>query len=270
MTTTLRAQIVEFLKDENKEHANAYAVYCQSVLDAKDKNGQKKNPWMAHNHPQKLAEVFQLVRSQGLVFDGKHITWQSTGISFDYVAYKNKMLVVYPDSKIDLSIVYKDDEFQVSKESGRVVYSHKITNPFANNESDIIGAYCIIKNERGEFLTTLNSEELKKHRAVAKTDYIWKAWFKEMVMKTVIKKAVKYHFDDVFVEIEKQDNENYDLDLLPENTNSDFLDKMQEIREQVDAIESVKKLKEFYQKNKGLGKDFDTYVTKRKKELQNT
>lgn len=269
-TKTLRANIIELLLDENKEHANAYAVYCQSVLDATGTNGQKKNPWMSHQHPQKLAEAFQLIRAQGLVFDGKHITWQSTGISLDYVAYKNKMLLVYPDSKMDISVVYKADEFSVSKDSGKVEYTHKIGDPFGNTDADIIGAYSVIKNERGEFLTLLTADELKKHRAVAKTDFIWKAWFKEMVMKTVIKKAVKYHFDDVFVEIEKTDNDNYDLSLLPEKTDADHLDKMQMLREQIDLLETVEDLTAFYQKHKGIGKDFDAYIAKRKNELQRT
>lgn len=270
-TKTLRAQIVELLvSEENQENVNAYAIYCQSVLDQKDKDGKKKNPWMVHNHPQKLAEAFQLIRSQGLVFDGKHITWQSTGISFDYVAYKNKMLLVYPESRIDISVVYKGDSFEVSKDSGRVVYSHKLNNVFETKEEDIVGAYCVIKNDRGEFITTLNADEIKKHRAIAKTDYIWKAWFKEMVLKTVIKKAVKYHFDDVFVAIESEDNQGYDLELLPKNTDPVFLDKLQEVKEQIDVIQTIDELKKFYQLNKGLGKDFDAYVTKRKAELSNS
>lgn len=37
----------------------------------------------------------------------------------------------------------------------------------------------------------------------------------------------------------------------------------------VDSIESIEELQKYYKANKGLGKDFDKYVTKRKKELQN-
>lgn len=246
MTKTLRAQIVELLPDENKEHVNNYAVYCQSLLNAKDKQGNARNPWMKHNHPQKLAEAFQLVRSQGLVFDGKHITWQSTGISFDYVAYKNKMLLVYPESKIDVSVVYKADTFTVSKESGKVEYTHTIGDPFGSTEADIIGAYTVIKNERGEFLTTLNQAEIKKHRSVAKTDYIWQAWFKEMVMKTVIKKAVKYHFDDVFVEIEKQDNEQYDLEKVVTEKEEKMVEQIMEATERIGNCATVDELKEVW------------------------
>jgi hypothetical protein len=209
---TLRQLIEERLTDEkyNQEQVRTYAVYCQGLLNAKNKQGQPQNPWMSRMHPDRLASEFKAIAAEGLVFDGKHITWQSTGVSFDYVAYKNKMLVVYPDSKIDLQVVYQDDTFSVSKESGRVEYSHTIADPFGNDESKIKGAYCIIKNIRGEFITTLSLAEIQKHRSVAKTDYIWAAWFKEMTLKTVIKKAVKYHFDDIYVNIEQRDNEQYD------------------------------------------------------------
>ena len=48
----------------------------------------------------------------------------------------------------------------------------------------------------------------------------------------------------------------------------DRIEQMEEVRMAVDAIESIDELKKYYQSNKGLGKDFDAYVTKRKTELQ--
>ncbi|MCH7690785.1 MAG: recombinase RecT [candidate division Zixibacteria bacterium] len=59
----------------------------------------------------------------------------------------------------------------------------------------------------------LSKEDIEKHRKVARTDYIWQAWPKEMALKTVIKKACKQHFDDIYEGINEMDNENYDLDL---------------------------------------------------------
>lgn len=50
----------------------------------------------------------------------------------------------------------------------------------------------------------------------------------------------------------------------------DRIERMEEIKQEVDAIETIEALKEFYQKNKGLGKEFDAYVTKRKTELQSS
>jgi len=217
----------------NKEEVEQYANYCYKVK-TETRNGQLKNAWFQPKTIQDLDQGFRSIKNEGLVFDGKHITWQSTGITFDYVAYKNKMLLAYPDSKIDPALVYKNDEFSFKKESGIIRYQHKISDPFNQKDEDIIGAYVVIINERGEFLTTLSKEDLQKHRSVAKTDFIWKQWFKEMCLKTVMKKGCKFHFEDVFVGIEKIDNENYELPT-EEVSEKDKLSA--EIRE---ALESYK------------------------------
>lgn len=87
-----------------------------------------------------------------------------------------------------------------------------MADPFGHKEEDIIGGYCIIKNKRGEFITTLSRDEINKARRVAKTQTIWQSWFAEMCKKTIIKKAVKFHFDDIYSEMEDEDNKNYNLD----------------------------------------------------------
>lgn len=181
-----------------------------------DNKGKLKNPWMQQRPDSFLIHIFNVVADDGLVFDGDDITLQSTGVSYNYQAYKNKMLLAYPESIIDVSLVCKDDTFQFQKESGKVQYTHVIGKPFSRNETEIIGAYCVIKNHRGEFLTLLSKADIDKHRRVAKTDSIWKAWFSEMALKTVIKKACKQHFKDVFRTIEAMDNENYDLEKMDE------------------------------------------------------
>jgi recombinational DNA repair protein RecT len=100
----------------------------------------------------------------------------------------------------------------------------------------------VIKNKRGEFLTILGKEELEKHRKTAKTDFIWKQWFREMCLKTIMKKACKLHFGDIFTAIEEQDNENYDL----ENP----LDLDLKWKQEIDAIKTKAELKAYYEKNK--------------------
>lgn len=50
----------------------------------------------------------------------------------------------------------------------------------------------------------------------------------------------------------------------------DRIEKLEEIKQMVDATETIESLREFYKNNKGLGKEFDAYVTKRKAELQNS
>lgn len=209
-----KVKIIEILKDhEDKQAVEKFGAYMVRLyLEKKKGTNEPKNPWMLKKKEEDLCILFKRVIAEGLVFDGVHITLQSTGVSYDYVAYKNKMLLAYPESKIDVSLVYFEDKFTFQKASGLVTYSHEFSNPFEQEDSKVIGAYCVIKNKRGEFLTLLSKGELEKHRKVAKTDYIWNAWYKEMCMKTVMKKSCKVHFEDIFTEIEVMDNEQYDLE----------------------------------------------------------
>lgn len=208
----------------NQNDVEKFASYCMRLLLEKNKNWDLKNPRMQSRKSEDMITLFKRVDREGLVFDWEHITLQSTGVSYDYVALKNKMLIVYPESVIDINLVYEWDDFDFWKESWKVVYKHKINNPFEKKDDKIVGAYTIIKNKRGEFLTLLWKEDLEKHRKTAKTDYIWKQRYSEMCMKTIMKKACKLHFGDIFTAIEEMDNENYEL----ENTNDIDLEKTTE------------------------------------------
>jgi len=251
--------ITDLLPEAQKEDAEKFAAHCIDQQNAKKKDGTRRNPWMDYKTPQQLADLFNRVAKEGLVFDGKHITLQSTGISYDYIAYKNKMLIAYPESQVDVSLVYDGDEFMVNKDSGEVKYEHVIRNPFAQDEKGVIGGYCVIKNKRGEFLTLLSKEDIAKHRAVSRDDFLWKQWFKEMALKTVIKKACKVHFDDIYSGIEEMDNENNDLN------NPLTLDL--KWKGEIDEIDNIEALRAYYAKNRGRGKDFDVYIAAKRNTL---
>jgi len=256
-----KEEILKLLVDADyeQEYAEKFAAYCMRLKLDKSKDGKLKNPWMQSRTAAQMVDLYKRVNRDGLVFDGEHITLQSTGISYDYIAYKNKMLLSYPESQVDVSLVYKDDEFAFKKENGEVKYSHKIANPFGQKAEEIQGGYCVIKNKRGEFITLLSADDINKHRKVAKTDYIWREWMKEMALKTVIKKACKQHFADIYQGIEESDNENYNLD------NPIGLDL--KYKQEMDAIKTIDELRAYYQKNKGKGADFDKYCAIRKNQL---
>ena len=242
-------KLVDLMVNEDPEKAGRFIDYCNSLAMAKKKNGDLINPWMRQRTPEQLYKYYKLVLNDGFEFDGQHITLQSTGVSYDYIAYKNKMYNVYPESIIDVQLVYKDDAFSFQKQSGKVAYTHEINNPFDQSDKDIKGAYCVVKNKRGEFLTLLSTADIEKHRKVAKQDYIWKNWFKEMALKTVIKKACKTHFADMYQNIETLDNENYDL----ENP----LDISIETKEALEKLETVEAVQEYYNENKGKNKGIE-------------
>ena len=86
----------KLLQNFDKPAVDDYIKYCFYVLNDTKSGGQEKNPWMKNRSDQQLADCFIAVVKDGLPFDGKHITLQSTGISYDYVAFKNKMLLAYP------------------------------------------------------------------------------------------------------------------------------------------------------------------------------
>ncbi len=259
-----KEKIIELMKantigsDENARAENFASYIIRLELD-KDKAGKPKNAWMKGRTEQQMVDLYNRVSADGLVFDGKHITLQSTGVSYDYVAYKNKMFLAYPESKIDMELIFKGDTFNFAKESGSIIYHHEIANPLTRNDGDIIGAYCVIQNQRGEFMTILNKDEIEKHRKVAKTDYIWKEWFKEMCLKTIIKKACKKHFDDIYEKIETLDNDNYDLDI-PVSIELKY-------KQEIDELKTMEELTKYYQSHKGLGADVDKYLAMKKAEL---
>ena len=257
--------IKESLSEYNQDQVDNYINYCNKVLNDEDwKTKKKKNPWFGFKKDPELITAFKKVAIDGLVFDGEHVTWIKTGVSYDYQAYKNKMFIAYPESIIDLQMVFKDDSFKFSKESGKVIYTHEIVNPFSpEKEKEIVGGYCVIKNKRGEFLTTLSFDEIKKHRKVAKTDSIWAKWLLEMCMKTIIKKGCKTHFGDIYQNIETIDDENYDL----ENS----LEISVETKQELEKIKTVPELNAYYKenegKNAGIIKDFVKACADRKAQI---
>lgn len=237
-----RQDIRSMLQGYNPLHIDQLITYIVRMENEK-KDNTLVNPWMQYKTNQYIVDAFKKAADQGLVFDGKHITISNIGISYDYIAYKNKMLLTYPETIIDVQVVYNGDKFDFSKESGKVIYSHIFGNPFSQKDADVIGVYAVIKNRRGEMLVTLSREEIEKHKKVAKTKTIWDAWFKEMCLKTIIKKAVKVYFEDVFTEILSDDNEENDLSLSnPNNTET-----LTEIKAKIDACETRSALKSYWE-----------------------
>jgi hypothetical protein len=259
-----KLNLIKELESYNPQDVEKFATYILKLYLEKDKQTKElKNPWIQNKTEKWVADKFREVDKIGLIFDGVHVTLQKTGISYDYVAFKNKMLLAYPESKIDTQLVYKKDIFTADKDSGSVNYLHKIVDPFIRTEKDIIGGYCVIKNKRGEFITLLNSADFDKHRKKAKASNIWNEWFPEMCLKTLIKKACKQHFDDIFSVMQEQDNENYNLDNPVE------LDVI--VKQQIEEITTIDDLSKYYHAHKDKAtnqKAFNKYISMRKEELQ--
>lgn len=252
------------LGDYNEVQVGIYINYLKEVEAAKNAQQQLKNAWFKYVTEDQAADLYKKVAlDEGLFIDGDTITLSFRGkvlVNYNYQAYKNKLLTVYPESLFDIQNVYAGDEFAFEKQNGHVVYTHKIKDPFAV-EREIVGCYCIIKNSRGEFIETLNKPEITKMRAVAKTKAIWDAWYSEMVLKSVIKRACKRHFKDVVVNIELIDNENYEPEIVEIEP---------ELSGDIEQCKTMADLEDLYHENKGTVKDevaFIKLINERKAEL---
>lgn len=254
-----KEEIISSLKEYNQQDVKIYAEYIMETWN-KSKDGKYENQWwMQKLSGDYITNCFRKVASLDLVFDGKNITLQSTWVSFNYVAYKNRCLRIYPETTIDWpTLVYKEDKFSAYKENGKVFSSHTFGNVFGQTEDNVVGWYIIIKNRRWEFFTRLSLADLEKHKATAKTQAIWKAWLREMYMKTIAKKWFWEHFKDDFQAMEELDNENYDATTTPEQRS--YIDEIADIN-------TIEDLKDYWEKNKGKWEDFAKAVNRKKIEI---
>lgn len=207
---------IDHIRESDLAHIDNYVTYLRFLETEKNKDQTIKNPWFAQQTENQLIDVYKKVATDNVFIDGETITIGFRGkllITYNYQAYKNLVLNIYPETLFDMQNVHEGDAFSFNKENGKVIYSHKINDPFALDKK-IIGTYCIIKNNRGEFLETLNMQDIEKMKAVATTKNIWNEWQSEMVLKSVIKRACKRHFRDIVVNVEAIDNESNDMERV--------------------------------------------------------
>lgn len=258
-TDTIKKALTTYKPDEVLVFVN----YLKLLEIEKDGGGTLKNHWVKKITDDKFVDAFKKVAIDNLYIDGKTITLQFKGkmlIFYGYQAYRKLLLLKYPESKIDLSLVHEGDNYSFRKENGRALYKHDIADPFKTGKK-IIGCYCIIKNSLGENIEVLNDTEVAKMRNSSKIDYIWKVWEGEMWLKSVIKRACKRYFYDTFKNVESSDNENYDL----EKVNYDA-----EVQKLVSDAKTVNDLTKIYKKEISVIEDKNTFisnVSKRKKEI---
>lgn len=247
-----------------------YINYIHQLSTEKDRSGQLKNKWVQFQKEQAFIDIYKKVAIDNLYIDGDSITLTFKGklmATYDYQAYKNKVLSIYPNAIFDFQLVYKGDKRSFSKENGKIIYTHNIADPFSD-ERELIGAYGIIKTPRGEFLETLNKKEIAKLRNTAKTKAIWDAWYDRMVLKSIIKRICKIAFKDQFKNIEVIDNENYDLSQpLHDDSEDDAT-----LKELIANCETEEELNNLYRLNTGSVNDEKAFIEAlgaRKKEILN-
>ena len=190
-----------------RELIDTSILYIQKLIAQKvEKNGKwvPKYNFGADFLLQSIAECID----NGFALDGINYVISGNRMYMPtYKAFKNKIYMVYPESEIDVQIVRQGDTYSFAKESGSVVYQHNLGDPFEESQKPIIGAYCVIKNKRGEFLELLNQRDYSEMKDSSKNPKLWDKWESEFWRKSVIKRACKTHFNDITSAIEEKDNE---------------------------------------------------------------
>lgn len=253
----------KLLSNYDEKKVDIFISYVNNLKTELDKDGKIKNWWASKQSDLQYSDLFKRVYETGLFIDGDSVTITFRGkmlVTYDYHAYKNKILSNYPETIFDFQVVYKDDAFSFRKESGKVIYSHKINNPFESKKV-IIGAYGIIKNSKGEFIELLTMDDIQKMKNTSKMKNIWDAWYDRMVLKSVIKRICSVHFKDITKDIDSIDNLLND----PERATVDEL-----LLADIDKANTEKRLGEIYKfniDNVDDKKQFIEILGKRKKEI---
>lgn len=199
-------------KDYPEKDVKRFLAYVDNAIrEEKNKEADKKS--VTKNNTDALYSLAVKYFNMGVTIDGVNAVVSGFNmVMVTYHGYKNAVLRVYPEAEVDIQLVREGDTFNFAKESGSVVYTHNIADPFEQTEKPIIGAYVVFKTKRGEFLETLNKTDFDKMKNASKMKYLWDSWASEFWLKSVIKRACKRHFYDVVAEIDKDDNEQYGIE----------------------------------------------------------
>lgn len=162
-------------------------------------------------------ELYSLVTkyiNAGVNLDGVNVvlTGKNMGL-ITFHGYMNKVKQLHPNVFFDVQLVREGDDFKFAKESGSVVYTHNIGNPFKDNK--IVGAYCVVKlnNDSGdESLELLNDEDFAKMKGSSRNSSTWNKWESEFWRKSVIKRACKVYFTEEVRELELIDNADFGIE----------------------------------------------------------
>lgn len=229
-----------------KKYVDRYINYLEILKNEKNKSGYLANSWFAKESDENLIAIFKKLASKELYIDGDKILLRHKGgkliVLIGYQIYKNELLRKYPKAIIDLQIVRKDDEFHFKKENSKIFYTHNIKSAFS--ETEIIGAYCVIKCCRGEFLTIMSRDELDKIRSKASFDDIWREWLKQMCLKSILRRACKWHFYDITSHLDVLDNDSFDMSKSSNENKNESLERQIELFKNIlnDVVPEVKEV----------------------------
>lgn len=199
--------------------------------------------------------------------------------------------------------VYSKDKFHLRQPLlPQTVANNFLFEKSINGRGEFIGAYCFFTLQNGEYVGDfLDAEQIEKRRKSAKTDFIWKAWFDEMVEKTIVHYVKKQipattkmleldQSDYQHVDLEKlnqiesthtiiikeqteeQKQKQEDAEILSQQWVDTFKDELAKFNEYMsfkDALQKILKSDKYIFVIGQDKEDFKTFATERLTELQN-
>lgn len=213
---------LQALKDkliESNQDANRVTKAIAYLSDS------KVNDIVQKHTNQEMYSLIVKYLNVGTNLDGVNVILAGKGMGLvTYQGYMNKVKQNHPDVFFDVQLVRDGDSFKVGKESGSVIYSHEIADPFASyDDKKIVGAYCVVKFGANESIELLNERDYLEMQGASKSSYTWKKWPSEFWRKSVIKRACKVYFSEDVSQLDKVDNDDYGIKDT-DDTSTDALD----------------------------------------------
>lgn len=229
--------------DVDSKDARASLRYVREALIEESRKSADKRV-VGKNGARTLAGMIAKWLNLSLPLDGVNVVISGANMTMvTYQGYKNKVLKLHPNATFDVQVVREDDDFTVEKQSGKVIYSHKI-KPFSN--SKIVGAYCVIKTGDAEHYEGLSAEDFEKMKKSSRNNYLWEKWDTEFWLKSVIKRACKRYFFEEVKDIDTVDNSDYGLTEEPQEDAFERLKKAETIAELKAAYASLAPAEQAY------------------------
>lgn len=205
MTLDLKGLKENLDKKYDKPKVSKFIAYLSSELD-------KVSSSVSRHSALELYNLFAKYYNAGTNLDGTNVILSGKNMGIvTWHGYMNKVKLNHPGVFFDVQLIRGEDVFKFAKESGSIVYSHEIANPFGDDP--IKGAYCVVKfGDGNESLELLNEKDYLKMKDSSRNQATWEKWPTEFWRKSVIKRACKVYFSEEIAALEAIDNEDYGLE----------------------------------------------------------
>jgi hypothetical protein len=188
-------------------------LYVVTKKEEEEAGGREPYKFITSVEDRQLLQWFNHCAAHGEEIDGKSVCITPRGLTRDWRGLENVILRAYPTAKVDGGIVRKGDTYNFAKESGRFVYQHKMSNPFAP-ATDIEGAYCVISIGGVDYAEFINLARYAQLKGMSKQKHLWDKFPDQFWRKSALRAAANLvaHRSPVLKEVMEQEHDDTDLE----------------------------------------------------------